>query len=167
MDADQPAGTVAFVYLRRPAIHPAPPCGRHRTANHSREPLDRAASAAGFQHFDGPHLVRASESFFLGRSAATQKAGSILGRSAGHRRRADQPQSLRPPGSTRSARAGGSWKFYVYCSGSWRSPASLAEHWARSRVGLGRNLVVARVASGLHNPLRPSSAFFRPGDFRP
>ena len=80
MEADQPAGTVAPFHCGRRAIHTAPPRGRQRTANHSSEPLDRAPSATGFQHFDGPDLVRTSESSVLDRSAAAEKTGSMLGR---------------------------------------------------------------------------------------
>ena len=117
----------------------------------------------GVQHFDGPDLVRTSQPCVVGRSAAPEKTGSSLGGSAAHRRRADQPQSLRPPGSADAAAAGGARRFHVHRSG-WRgSVASLGEHRARARVGLGR-VVVAR---GLHHPLRPGSAFLQPGNSRP
>ncbi len=58
--------------------------------------------------------------------------------------------------------AGGSWRFYIHRSGSRGSAASLPEHSARSRVGLGRIIVTPR----LHRPLRPRSAFLKPGNLR-
>ena len=92
----------------------------------------------GLQHFDGPDLVRTAESCVVDRSAAPEKAGSILGGSAADRRRAHQPQSLRPPGSADTAPAGGSWRFHIHRSG-WRRPAAaLGEYRAGSRAGLGR-----------------------------
>jgi len=75
MEVDQQAGTVSQFHFGCRAIYTAPSCGRQRTANHFSEPLDRAASATRFQHFDGPNLVRTSESSVLDRSAAPEKTG--------------------------------------------------------------------------------------------
>ena len=163
MEADQPAGTVPPSYFRRRAIQTAPTCGWQRIASHDGEPIDRSPSATGFQHLDGSHLVGASKSAVVGRSAAPEKTGRLVGGSAAPRRGAHQPQSLRSSGFTDTAPAGVSRRLPVYCSGGRGPAASLEEHRARSRAGLGRIIGT----SGLHYPLGPGAPFLKPEDFRP
>ena len=99
----------------------------------------------------------------LGRSAPPQKSGSIVGGSAPHRPRADQPQSLRSSGSADAAPAGGSRRV-PHSSFRPASPGCFAPRISgpsTSWIGANR----------CHSPGSPSTACRRfisqPGNFRP